>query len=59
MTIHLLKAADFEGIVPDRHARIGIKQDLVVLAVLPAAAIRCMLSLPAQPLALRECAERF
>lgn len=55
MAVRILEASDFEGIVLDRHARIGIKQDLVVAAVLPAVAIRCMLSLPAQLLALRMC----
>ena len=32
MAVCILEVSDFEGIVPDRHARIGIKQDLVVAA---------------------------
>ena len=32
MTVRLLESADFEGLVPDRHARIGIKPNLTMVA---------------------------
>ena len=39
MTVRLLEAADFEGLVPDRHARIGIKPNLVVAATADGGAV--------------------
>lgn len=39
MTVRLLESADFEGLVPDRHARIGIKPNLVVAATADGGAV--------------------
>ena len=39
MTVRLLEAADFERLVPDRHARIGIKPNLVVAAAADGGAV--------------------